>query len=534
MSGDRSVKDPLFAAISARELVALAGTGAPHAVIDTREQAAFGAGHMLYASNMPLSRLELLASERIPCLAVPVVLVDADPSRTELAAGRLATMGFTDIRVLAGGVSGWQDEGYRLHIGTNVPSKLLGEHVAHSGDVKRIRPEEFRDFVAARPDLAIWDCRPQGEFEIGTLPGADNVPGTSWTSRLRTQSDNPIIVTCAGRTRGAIAVASMARFAGLENVTWLEDGLAGWTLSGRETVAPSSSVRSRGEPSRASGKLRDRIRAIALSAGVTTVEPSEVQDLCAQDACAYYFNVSTKTETAPKGAWARRVAGGQLVQTADDVIPVRNVPVVVFDDRDGEAFIAAFWLLQLGYHRVAVAEGCSDQELMAPPMAGAGPYSVNASFDLLDPIAARNLANKSGSMLVDVSSRMQFLSSHPKGALHCNRTSLGKLVDANRPAVVVITGHDLGVARLAAADLVEAGQKTALVAGGNRAWAEIPDETDAGDPTTPVEIDDYPPPDAPLPDKYERLRAYIEWELELIELSQDDPLEPPGFARDFR
>jgi rhodanese-related sulfurtransferase len=191
-------------------------------------------------------------------------------------------------------------------------------------------------------------------------------------------------------------------------------------------------------------------------------------------------------------------------------------------------------LLQLGYHRVAVAEGCSDLEMMAPPMAGTGTYSVETSTDLLDPIAARSLANKPGSMLVDVSSRMQYLASHPKGALHCNRTSLGKLVDANRPAVVVITGHDLAVSRLAAADLVEAGQKTALVAGGNRAWAEIPDETDAGDPTTPVEIDDYPPPDAPLPDKYERLKAYIEWELELIELSQDDPLEPPGFASDFR
>ncbi len=517
-------------AITPQELVQLGRSSAPFAILDLREPASFGLGHILYASNLPLSRLELLAGLRLPALSATLVLVDSDPARLDLATARLRDRGYGHLRHLAGGPKGWQDAGYRLHIGTNVPSKLLGEFVAESGAID-MRPATPATLT---PNTPVWDCRTHAEFQAGTLPAAVNVPGTSWPYALagcNLPATAPVFVTCAGRTRGAITTRSLRLFGGLTAATWLEDGLAGWQLTGNAPVEPGTAMDPRPLANAALRALREHISVAAKAAGVRTID-AEAVSVLTRNADAYFFDVTTHPVPTAHQHRVATVAGGQLVQTADDHIPVRNIPVILFDDPAGEAFIAAYWLLQLGYHSVRVAEGLAASDLDFPPTDL--PVASESQPIALPVEAAATLATQPGVLFLDLSTRMQFLASHPKGARHCNRTSLAPLLDQERPHTVLLTGSDIELVGRAARDIEGAGLSVMIVAGGNQAWFAQGGAVEIGAGVHPVEIDDYPPPDAPLPDRLDRLRNYIAWEYELIGLSLDDPLEPASFASDYR
>ena len=70
------------------------GTG-ELALIDVREASACAAGHILYAANLPLGRLDLLATPALPRRSVPIVVCDGGEGLAARAAARLAEMGGT-------------------------------------------------------------------------------------------------------------------------------------------------------------------------------------------------------------------------------------------------------------------------------------------------------------------------------------------------------------------------------------------------------------------------------------------------------
>lgn len=61
----------------------------------------------------------------------------------EAAAHRLWDLGYTDVRVLAGGALAWAAAGFRLFAGVNVVSKALGELVEHAHGVPSIAAKEL-------------------------------------------------------------------------------------------------------------------------------------------------------------------------------------------------------------------------------------------------------------------------------------------------------------------------------------------------------------------------------------------------------
>ena len=70
------------------------------ALLDVREEQEFGDEHLLYASSMPLGRLELAAPKLVPRLAARIVLCGDPHGRAETAAERLQHYGYTDVAVL--------------------------------------------------------------------------------------------------------------------------------------------------------------------------------------------------------------------------------------------------------------------------------------------------------------------------------------------------------------------------------------------------------------------------------------------------
>src|SRR5260370_8362125 len=77
------------------------------ALIDVREELIYSQGHLLLARSAPLSRLELKFAQLVPRRATRIVLCDDDNGLAERAARVLARNGYTDLRILAAGVTPW-------------------------------------------------------------------------------------------------------------------------------------------------------------------------------------------------------------------------------------------------------------------------------------------------------------------------------------------------------------------------------------------------------------------------------------------
>jgi rhodanese-related sulfurtransferase len=80
-------------------------------VIDIRDEAAYAAGHIPGAMNMPINTLGLDLAELPPLTRF--ITICSDPERSRLAARFLRHRGFDDSWFLAGGADAWTSSGGR-------------------------------------------------------------------------------------------------------------------------------------------------------------------------------------------------------------------------------------------------------------------------------------------------------------------------------------------------------------------------------------------------------------------------------------
>src|SRR5215813_8285566 len=97
-------------------------SGGEIAIVDAREEGSFHDRHLLMASCLPLSRLELIAPALLPRRAAPIVVCDDGEGLADRAALRLTEGGWSDVSVLAGGVGAWEAAGFPVYSGVHVPS----------------------------------------------------------------------------------------------------------------------------------------------------------------------------------------------------------------------------------------------------------------------------------------------------------------------------------------------------------------------------------------------------------------------------
>ena len=80
-------------------------------VVDVREPAEFGAGHVLGAKNLPLARIDAAGADLAKRKAKPVIVCCETGNRSASAAATLRKLGFERVFNLAGGMKAWQDAG---------------------------------------------------------------------------------------------------------------------------------------------------------------------------------------------------------------------------------------------------------------------------------------------------------------------------------------------------------------------------------------------------------------------------------------
>ncbi len=83
-------------------------------LVDVREGEEWRAGHLPGAIHIPRAWLEMQVDEKLPEKSAPIVLYCAGGNRSALAGKTLKELGYTNLRHMIRGFSGWRDGGFKV------------------------------------------------------------------------------------------------------------------------------------------------------------------------------------------------------------------------------------------------------------------------------------------------------------------------------------------------------------------------------------------------------------------------------------
>jgi rhodanese-related sulfurtransferase len=333
------------------------------ALLDVRHEAAFATGHPLFAANMAADRIALEAEIRLARRDVPIVVYDAGEGHVAAARATFASLGYTSVRELKGGLNAWREAGYELFQDVNSYAKAFGELVEHRRHTPSLAADDVAALIASGADIRILDVRRFDEYATMNIPGSVSVPGAELVLRAGRAAPDPnttIVVNCAGRTRSIIGTQSLIN-AGVPNkVVALRNGTIGWTLARHGLEHGAERRGGIGVFRNADANARD----VAYRAGVRRISVDDLAALAAQrHRTLYRFDVRDAQEYASGHiAGFQHYAGGQLVQEIDMAAPVRGARIVLTDHLSIRADMTASWLAQMGWD-VYVLDGGYDGAL---------------------------------------------------------------------------------------------------------------------------------------------------------------------------
>jgi rhodanese-related sulfurtransferase len=524
----------LAASVSPEEVRAMlrpmAQGGGEMALLDVREEGVFSEeGHPFFANSLPLSRLELMIRDVVPCRLTRIVVYDGgDEDLADRAAVKLALMGYRNLALMAGGARAWVGAGFQLFTGVNVPSKAFGELVEHRCETPHIAAADLKQRLDAGEKVLIVDSRPIGEFRNMSIPGAFDCPGAELVYRVPDRvpsAETLVVVNCAGRTRSIIGAQSL-RNAGLPNpVMALENGTMGWELAGLELARGRDEALPR--PS-AEGLRRARAMAdrVAGRFAIRRIDDAVLARFAAEaeQRTLYLFDVRSPEEYASGHlAGARSAPGGQLVQATDVYMATRNARIVLVDDDGVRAVMTGSWLVQMGWPEIYVLQGgLAGRQLVQGVPQPVIPELERGTVVLVSPAELKVLIDRGEATVVDLAPSIAYEAGHIPGAWFAVRARLPDSLDkvTKRP-VLVLTSPDSVLARLAAAELSDGGfPEIRVLDGGTAAWraAGLSLATDReAMADTPNDCWRRPYDPYAAPDARER---YLKWEIELVQQTE--------------
>ncbi len=504
--------------VSPRDLKNMLHDGGELALLDVREEGQFGEGHLLFATPLPYSRLEIGIGALVPRKSARIVLCDDGDGVAERAVQRLNAIGYGDVSVLSGGNPAWAAAGYAIFKGVNVPSKLFGELVEHVYDTPRITVTQLAQMKKDKEDFVIVDGRPYAEYNKMNIPGGICCPNAELPLRIRDIVKSPktkIIVNCAGRTRSIMGAQTLLNF-GIENPVYaLENGTQGWVLADFELERGATRKYPEKINDAALPQLQAGAQKLLTRFKVPMVSAKQVEAWLGDSSRSLsVLDVRTPEEFAAGSLpGAAHAPGGQLVQATDAWVGVRNARIVLADSEGVRAPVVAVWLKQLGCD-VHVLEGGvhSGLKVPTPPKAALPAVAKISAQELKQALDAGTCA------AFYLGPSMNFRKQHVPGSRWSIRPRI--VEDARGAKHVVLITRDTEVAQAAAIDLKEAGfASVKLLEGGLATW------TNAG---YPLEASPGEPDDAECIDylffvhdrhtgNREAMRQYLAWETGLIQ-----------------
>ena len=407
------------------------------ALFDVREHGQYGESHLFLATSVPYSRLEYEVARLAPRKTVRLVVYDENGAGVSLkAAQALIQQGYQDIYLLSGGTQGWQDAGFNLFSGVNLPSKTFGELVEHQCHTPRVSAHDLMNMMVNREDFIILDGRPQSEFKKMSIPGAQCCPNGELAYRIKSHmmnQDTKIIINCAGRTRSIIGAQTLINL-GIKNPIFaLENGTQGWYLN--DYVLDHGKVAQYAQP-----RVDDDIL-IASEALVDKFDIPMISDeqflVWKNDECRslYLCDVRTIGEFSMNGLpGAQNTPGGQLIQATDQFVGVRNARIVLYDSDGVRAITVASWLKQMGHDVAVLQEGIKSK--VSLPIIQIDHTLGLATIKTAD---LCQIYQNDSVTLLDIRGSMQYRKAHLPRSLWAIRPRLREIIRSAKESIVIIS-----------------------------------------------------------------------------------------------
>ena len=334
------------------------------ALFDVREHGQYGESHLFLATSVPYSRLEYEVARLAPRKSVRLVVYDENGAGVSIkAAQALIKQGYQDVYLLSGGTQGWQDAGFNLFAGVNLPSKTFGELVEQQCHTPRVSAHDVVKMMADREDFIILDGRPQSEFKKMSIPGAQCCPNGELAYRIKSyvsNQDTKIIINCAGRTRSIIGAQTLINL-GIKNPIFaLENGTQGWYLN--DYVLDHGKVAHYAKP-RVDDEILLASKALVNKFDIPLISDEQFLSWINDEGRSLYLcDVRTAEEFSFNGLpGAQNTPGGQLIQATDQFVGVRNARIVLYDSDGVRAITVASWLKQMGHDVAVLREGVNSK-----------------------------------------------------------------------------------------------------------------------------------------------------------------------------
>ncbi len=510
--------------VSPASVKAMLGDGEELALVDVREQGVYFHGHLLFASCIPSSRLELLVADLIPRRSTRIVLCDAeDEGLARQAVARLTGYGYTEVSVMSGGVEAWRKAGFEIFSGVNVVSKAFGEYVEHRYDTPRVSANELAEKQASGENMIILDSRPMEEYRNISIPGGIDCPGAELVYRVFDAAPDPetlVVVNCAGRTRSIIGAQSLIN-AGIPNrVVALKDGTMGWQLAGYQ---PDNGKTTHAPPPQASGLAKAQASAarVASTFEVPRCSHDDLARWRAQSAerSLYVLDVRTPEEFAAGHLpGSRHAPGGQLVQATDEYVATRHARIVLVDNDGVRATMTASWLRQMGWDEVHVLdnalEGALETGQQAPSLLDFHEAASLTASDLHTRLDAGALT------VLDFATSLEYRKAHIPGSMWGVRSRIEEALAAVPSGnTLVLTSPDGLLAHYVAADLSRRHPaiEALVLKGGTSAWSAAGYALDMGAQSLTTQANDiwYKPYEQASAVR-EAMQGYLDWEVNLV------------------
>lgn len=509
------------------ELITRFSDESEFALIDVREEGVFTRGHLLAASNLPLSRIELLIEDAIPRTHTEIILCD-EPTAAR-AIRILNELGYENLTVLTGGLSSWSLSGRKLFSGVNVPGKAFGEYIENARGTPALSATELKLLLESENPPLLLDTRTPEEHSSYCIPGALSCPNGElvWRALHHIKSpDQVVIAHCAGRTRSIIGAQTLID-AGIANPVYsLENGTLAWAFENYELEynanRPLSAPKSEQHDLAMSAARRLRGRH-----AIGVIERSTLEDWRLDaDRSVYVFDVRSGEEfsnlTLP-GAY--HVPGGQLVQNVDRYLVTRGARVVLFDTDGVRASATGAWLRQMGWREVyTLTLDITDEALSAPPRID------EISPPTVDDAALESILAQNTGIVVDIRRSVDYRRGHIPGAWFLTRARLDE--DYSRlPALtdIVLIADDLQYAALIISELESRGRRVWMLDGAMDAWRRSGRDIETGTNHLASEPDDTHLDALDFDESTvanREGRDYLEWEIALVRQLEGDPGAP--------